>query len=156
MNRCEGMGRLVIFLCFMLVAAGVMMMAIGWGDLKVSIPNTGSQTLVWTEELDLAMQAVVVDPTYSHAVEEHGEQALLVRECLKRDGPYVTFQIDPGRRYLRVCILEDQSIGFQIVDAVGKMMKERTAYIKDNFTCIKDIFDYARRMGYPRFTKPIF
>ena len=125
---------------------------------KAVVPNSAEPALadVWNEEINLAMQAVVVDPSYSHALEEHPDEAPIVWDCLASKGQYVAFQVDPGRRYLRVCLIDDETIGFQIVDFVGKKMMEKTAYIRDELKCVKDIFDYARRMGYARFTKPWF
>lgn len=63
------------------------------------------------------------------------------------------FQIEKNKRYLRVCIIDEQAglIGFQIVDIVNRIAKERTAYIKENIRCIQDLLKYIRQMGYPRF-----
>lgn len=95
---------------------------------------------------------IVVDPAYSHAVEEHPNSAPIVRTCMENKGPFVQFQIRKGQRYLRVCAIDDSTFGFQIVDRVGKVFKERTAYIKDNCVKVKEVFDYARKQGFPKFT----
>lgn len=108
----------------------------------------------WSEEMDLILQAVVIDSAYTHAMEEHSDTADIVHECLKKNGQYIAFQIERGKRYLRVCLIDAKTIGFQIVDIVGKIAKERTAYVKDTIKSLKELFDYARRMGYPRFAKP--
>lgn len=125
---------------------------------KAVVPNSVElvPAVVWNEKVDLAMREVIIDPAYSHALEEHPDTAPIVWECMKSKGPYITFQVDPGRRYLRVCLIDDKIFGFQIVDYVGKKMMEKTAYIRDELKTVKDLFDYARRNGYPRFTKPIF
>lgn len=67
------------------------------------------------------------------------------------------FQIEPKKRYLRVCIIDEAAglIGFQIVDMVGKVAKERTAYIKESIHNIQDLLKYIREMGYPRFKGPL-
>ena len=100
---------------------------------------------------------VIVDPAYSHALEEHPDTAPLVRECLGTKGAYMQFQIRPRERYLRVCIVDEVLglIGFQIVDIVDRVAKEKTAYIKENIHCIKDILSYAQKMGYVRFKGPL-
>lgn len=67
------------------------------------------------------------------------------------------FQIEPKKRYLRVCIVDEDLglIGFQIVDIVNKIAKERTAYIKDGITNIRGVLDYVGRQGYARFKGPL-
>lgn len=102
-------------------------------------------------EIAQALSLVTLDPTYTHALEEHPDTAPLVRSCLDRNGPYMQFQIIPKQRYLRVCIIDDGIIGFQIVDIVNRVAKERTAYIKDTIHNIKELLRYAEKLGYPRF-----
>jgi len=99
------------------------------------------------------LQNVVIDPAYSHAEEEHPDTVAVVRDCFNTKGAYMQFQIWPKQRYLRICIIDDilGLIGFQIVDIVDKVAKERTCYIKEGIKTIKDLLEYVRRMGYPRF-----
>jgi len=112
-------------------------------------------------EISNLLTNVTIDPSYSHALEEHPTEAPIVQECLNTKGAYMQFQIEKNKRYLRACIVDEVAgiIGFQIVDLVkeGKKIvsKERTAYIKDGIRCIRDLLDYARRMGYPRFKGPL-
>jgi len=107
-------------------------------------------------ELDWALSNVVVDE-YSHAMEEHPDTAPMVHDCFSTKGAYMTFQVEKNKRYLRVCLIDEYTglIGFQIVDIVGRIAKEKTAYIKENLRCIKDMLNYVQRMGYPRYTKPL-
>lgn len=109
--------------------------------------------MILESELQQIMTRVTIDPTYSHALEEHPQDAPIVRECLEKQGPYMQFQVQKNKRYLRVCIIDEKAglIGFQIVDIIGKIAKERTAYIKDEIRNIKDLLDYVGKMGYPRF-----
>jgi hypothetical protein len=67
------------------------------------------------------------------------------------------FQIHPRERYLRVCIVDEEvgTIGFQIVDIVGRVAKERTAYIKEELTCVKDVLNYVAKRGWHKFTGPL-
>lgn len=102
---------------------------------------------------ELLTTNVVID-SYSHAMEEHPIEAPIVHACFDQKGPYIQFQVEPKKRYLRVCLIDPDNgiLGFQIVDIVNKIAKERTAYIKDRITSLKDLFDYARKMGYTKFT----
>lgn len=112
---------------------------------------------VYDAEIDSLLSNVVVDPSYSHALEEHPNSAPLVHECMKNQGPYMQFQIHKDERYLRVCIIDEDkgTIGFQIVDIVERVAKERTAYVKNGFNSIRDVLDYAARRGYCRFKGPL-
>lgn len=105
---------------------------------------------VYDADIANILSRVVIDD-HSHALEEHPNSAPIVHECMRTKGPYMQFQIWKGQRYLRVCVIDDTTIGFQIVDIIGREAKEVTAYIKDNCTCIKDVLDYVRKMGYARF-----
>jgi hypothetical protein len=94
---------------------------------------------------------VVVDE-YSHALEEHPLDAPRGRECFNQNGPAAQWQIWKNERYLQVCEIGEGEIGFRIVDRVGKVFKEKTAYIKNNCKCINDAFKYAESQGYIKFT----
>lgn len=100
--------------------------------------------------IEQMLNKVVVD-SYSHALEEHPNTAPKVWECLHKKGPYMQFQVIPGKRYLRICLIDDDTIGFQIVDIVGKVAKERTAYIKDEIRSLPELLRWAIRRGYCRF-----
>lgn len=148
MNESKGSsGGFVVFLIF-LMAMGLFVLVY----LNGLIDNT-----VWDYDTHNALQNVVIDPEYSHAMEEHPESALIVRKCLKDKGAYMTFQIEPNKRYLRVCIINERwgQIGFQIVDIVNRIAKERTAYIKEECTSIKDVLNYVKKNGYIRFKGPL-
>jgi len=100
--------------------------------------------------IEQMLNKVVVD-SYSHALEEHPNSAPKVWECLHKNGPYMQFQVIPGKRYLRICLIDDETIGFQIVDIVGKIAKERTAYIKDEIRSLPELLKWAFNRGYCRF-----
>ena len=122
------------------------------GPMSISLPLP--QTKLTDAEIGGLLTAVVIDPAYSHALEEHPIDAPVVRECFNQKGAYMQFQIEPKHRYLRVCLIDEVVgiIGFQIVDIVDKVAKERTAYIKEEIHSIKQLLEYIRRLGYPRFT----
>lgn len=99
------------------------------------------------------MKAVVIDPEYSHADAKHDVEAEIVHKCINEKGAYMTFQVEPKKRYIRACIIDEEVglIGFQIVDIVDNIAKEKTAYIKDKIRNIKQLLNYMERNGYCRF-----
>jgi hypothetical protein len=123
--------------------------------LSLEYPDPWTDPNLTEKDISGMLNLVTIDPNYSHALIEHPDTALIVRSCLEKKGPYVSFQIEKKKRYLRVCLLDDNSLGFQIVDVVGREIKEKTAYIKDGIKSLKELFEYARKMGYPRFTGPL-
>lgn len=133
----------------------LMMLVVLFSGVMFLSPSLGQETKKEISDPEIAriLTAVAIDPAYSHALEEHPEDAPLVRECLNRDGPYMQFQIIPKQRYLRVCVIDSDKgvIGFQIVDIINKVAKERTAYIKDSIHNIRELLDYVGRQGYCRF-----
>lgn len=113
-------------------------------NVSPSIPTVSDPVI------EQMLNKVVVD-SYSHALEEHPNSAPKVWECMHKNGPYMQFQVIPGKRYLRICLIDDETIGFQIVDIVGKIAKERTAYIKDEIRTLPDLLRWVGQRGYCRF-----
>lgn len=127
-------------------------MLIGIGCLPKTT-QTIPRDLTDAQVSDMLLRVVVDE--HSHSLEEHPEDAYRIWDCFNQNGAVAQFQIFKNERYLRVCDLGNGEIGFQIVDRVGKVFKERTAYIKENCNCLGDVFKYASRKGYVRFTGPI-
>lgn len=127
--------------------------------LSTVIPSIMAPMVTSLSDMELsdALSKVVIDPTYSHAMEEHPVDAPIVRKCFEQKGAYMQFQVQRNRRYLRVCLINETAglVGFQIVDIVDKVAKEKTAYIKESIKNIRDLLNYADRMGYPRFRGPL-
>ena len=142
---------LIIFAVLIAMTVQPLIAALGTALPVVAVETVLMDT--WSEEMDLLLRAVVIDKTYSHALIEHPDSAEIVWNCFADKGAYITFQIEPGKRFLRVCLVNDTTVGFQIVDIVGKVAMEKTAYIKEGIKCLKELFEYAKRMGYPRFNK---
>lgn len=109
--------------------------------------------MTYNVEIAKILNNVIIDPAYSHALEEHPNSAPLVHECMKNQGPYMQFQIHKNERYLRVCIIDEDAgkIGFQVVDIVNNEAKELTAFVKNGMKNIRDVLDFAARRGYVRF-----
>lgn len=151
----------IIFVALVLCPPGDLMNMMG--RAAQSFPTTVNATTrtssisevgdtVYDPDIADMLNNVVIDE-YSHALEEHPNSAPLVHECMRNKGPYIQFQIHQNERYLRICLIDENKgiIGFQIVDIVENVAKEKTAYIKKGLKCIKDIFDYAGRNNLVRF-----
>lgn len=125
--------------------------------MSASIPLTKTTIELTDLEIESLLTNVMIDEKYSHALEEHALEAPIVRDCLSKKGAYMAFQIVPKHRYLRVCLIDEVAgiIGFQIVDIVNRVAKERTCYIKDTIHSIRDLLEYVRKLGYPRFKGPL-
>jgi hypothetical protein len=98
-----------------------------------------------------ALTKVIVDPNYSHGDRDHPITAPIVRKCFEQNGEFRIYTIDKGKRYLRVCLIDKVTIGFQIVDIINKQTWEKTAYIKDTLHSIDDLDQYIEWMKYPRY-----
>lgn len=149
-TRCEP-GKLTFALIAFLFSVGVviLLLLINFANQNSMLYTTElSSAKVQNLELDQALRAVVVDLSYTHAHVEHPDTAPIVRECLKKNGEYLILEVDPWNRYIRVCLIDPTTIGFQIVDIVGRIAKERTAYIKDSIKNINELFDFAAKNGY--------
>lgn len=123
------------------------------------MPAANYPDLAPVEDLEISglLANVTIDPAYTHAQIEHPDTFEIVRDCFSKKGAYIQFQVEAKKRYLRVCIIDEAAglIGFQIVDVVNKVAKERTCYIKESIKNLKQLLDYARRMRYPRFNGPL-
>lgn len=88
--------------------------------------------------LILLAAAVVLD---MHAIEKHGEDAVLVRQCLDQGGPVMSWQKD--NRIILCVQLPDGRFGIQ----VQEKGREVTSYIKNKMTRITQIKQYLRNTG---------
>ena len=143
---------------FPIVLAMMIVMALAiWMMIVMVLPDLSLPTIQQELDIENMLANVVIDPAYTHALEEHPQDAPIVRECLAQRGAYMQFQIERNKRYLRVCIIDETAgvIGFQIVDIVNRIAKERTAYIKDTICNIKELLDYVGKNGYVRFKGPL-
>ena len=97
-----------------------------------------------------AVRPEVIVDDYSHSAIEHPLDQPTVRRCLsdkntlKQD--FTTPQ--PGR-YLRTCY-DGQHVVFQVIDRVGSVLKEKTAYIRGDFRNMSDVTRYVDRVNYYR------
>ena len=94
--------------------------------------------------------SVIVDD-YSHSELEHPLDQPVVRKCL--DDPHTwkqDFRTTTSGRFLRVCWDDQRHIVFQVIDRVGQLLKEKTAYIRKDFHTPTDVVKYVERVGYSR------
>lgn len=93
---------------------------------------------------------VIVDPSYSHAADEHPEDMPTVRRCLGDGGTWKqVYRTPQPNRYLRVCF-DGKDVVFQIIDNIRGRMWEKTAYIRDELRSITDVVKYVDRVNYYR------
>lgn len=89
--------------------------------------------------LALAVAAVALS---AHAIEKHGSEAILAHQCI--DKPNLIFVNPSNGRTAFVCKI-DGKWGIAIVDKDGR---EITAFIKNKFKSVSQIFRYMRNTGY--------
>lgn len=78
----------------------------------------------------------------AHAVAKHGDEALLVRQCLEKNGPMQIWRQDNGR-LAQVCLLPDGKFGISIDDDSGNV----TAFIKNKMRTLRQVEQYLRNKG---------
>lgn len=105
----------------------------------------------WMEYATVPAQ-IVIDPAYSHADAKHPTEAPVVRDCLAKKGGYLNFLVARDiQRFLRVCITDDNQVGFQVVDKHDDgQYYEVTCYIRQGLNNLGDILRYIANQGYSR------
>lgn len=143
----------VVIVAIIMAMVGMVQMGPALETMEAALPHEMEPQALSDDQIEVLLANVTIDTTYSHAELEHPDSFLAVRECLAKKGPYMQFQIEPKKRYLRVCIIDEELgiIGFQIVDICKGEAKELTAYIKESIKTIKQLLKYIDRMGYCRF-----
>lgn len=87
--------------------------------------------------------AMAVAPSISHAVQKHGEDAIVARSC--RHDPDFLFYNDKTGRTAFVCAVLDGKFGIAVVDEAGE---EVTAFIKNKMKSIEQVIQYLKNCGY--------
>jgi hypothetical protein len=77
-----------------------------------------------------------------HAVEKHGQDAILVRQCMENDGP-VQIWVMPDGRVENICRMNDGRWGIMVTDG----FHEVTSFIKNKMTRLSQIEQYLRNLG---------
>lgn len=72
----------------------------------------------------IATTTAVANGLTIHALERHGDEALLVRQCIQRNGAIQEW-LQPNGRIARVCQLENGKFGVEIIDEKGRNITAR-------------------------------
>lgn len=157
MGTTGGSNSLMKVLLVLLIMASGLLIFLG-GLVAPKSQKISTQTIFEPIRVDNStISNVVIDPEYSHAISRHPiEDVATIRKCMAEKGPYMSFKIDENR-YLRTCIISEEEglIGFQIVDIVDRIAKEKTAYIKDRIKNVHQLLEYIAEKGYSRYLGPI-
>lgn len=147
-SHSTGGGRLLLALIiFAAVCVGLYMLATApQQTTEISAVTEAVASEEWAEaSTGLVFTKVIVDE-YSHAAKEHPEDMPAVRNCLNSGQTWKRIYRAPDwkDRYLRVCY-DGRDIIFQIVDKIGKVFKERTAYIRDDISDLNQLREFLMK-----------
>jgi hypothetical protein len=112
----------------------------------IAIPQTTNRGASPLPILLLAVLALIVAGiTYQvHAVERHGVEAQIVRECIGKNGAIEKWMnFDNGRQAL-ICEIRDGLWGVQI----RKNGREITSFLKNKLSRIEQVYQYLLNQGY--------
>uniref|UniRef100_A0A6M3XHX1 Uncharacterized protein n=1 Tax=viral metagenome TaxID=1070528 RepID=A0A6M3XHX1_9ZZZZ len=100
-------------------------------------------TVAAVEAAPQAAQAVanIVD----HAMERHGEGALIVRNCFSQNGVLTTFHNPATGRKADVCEVGDGLYGLRICETNGD---EVTCFLKEKLRTLEQVIRYLKNTGY--------
>lgn len=88
----------------------------------------------------LILMAVIIYG--QHAVAKHGQDAVLVRQCMENKGP-MQMWVMPDGRVENICRLDDGRIGIMVTDG----FHEVTSFIKNKMTRLSQVEQYLRNLG---------
>lgn len=89
----------------------------------------------------LALMAITLS---DHAVERHGADALLVRQCMNDRPPIETWFHPSTGRQASICQIDDGRFGIQIEEAG----REVTSFVKEKLRHIDQVRRYLVNRGY--------
>ena len=97
--------------------------------------------------ITIAVLATVVPQP--HAENKHGQEAIDIRQCLEKNGPYQIWRslADPNTFY-QICQLPDGRWGLQAIIKEGEKRVEKTAFIKGDGSW-KALLEYLNRIATP-------
>ncbi|RJR10010.1 hypothetical protein C4588_04275 [Candidatus Parcubacteria bacterium] len=78
-----------------------------------------------------------------HALDRHGNEALMVKQCLDQKGPLQVWQ-QPNGRIAKICQLDNGKFGILIEDANGNNI---TAFVKNKSRTLQQVIQYLRNKG---------
>lgn len=77
-----------------------------------------------------------------HAFEKHGEEAILVMQCLTRNGAIQIWE-QPNGRLVRVCQFENGKFGIEITENGNNV----TAFVKNKLRTLAQVEKYLKNRG---------
>lgn len=104
-----------------------------WGALFLIAALAFGGLLLITHQQDISL----------HALERHGNEAVMVKQCLDQNGPLQIWQ-QPNGRVAKVCQLDNGQYGILIEDANGNNI---TAFVKNKSRTLQQVMQYLRNKG---------
>jgi len=104
--------------------------------------TTGPSPLFWLMLALVCALVLLATVAVSHAVERHGNEALLARSCAQR--PEAMFFNPTTGRTALVCLVEGK-FGIYVLDELGN---EVTAFIKNKMQTFEQVEQYLKNAGY--------
>jgi hypothetical protein len=94
--------------------------------------------------LPLLLAALLLAVLYgSHAIDRHGAEADMVRECVERGGTIQRWAYHDNSRIISVCQLDDGRFGLMITER----LREVTSYVKNRMTRLEQVEQYLINRG---------
>jgi len=106
--------------------------------------NQSNSNLLWIFFLLAAAIALFALKYSPHAVENHGNAAWDVRNCINKNGVLDVWKNPLTGRDAVICKIDNGKFGIQI--RIGD--KEVTSFIKDKMTKIDQVYQYLTNSGY--------
>jgi hypothetical protein len=85
----------------------------------------------------------------AHAADRHGDDALAIRRCLERNGPYQVWYDRRAGRWFFLCRLPDGRWGTWIAEKISGVFHEVTAYVKRQGTW-RQVLEWLTAQGATR------
>jgi len=118
--------------------------------LAPTLRRTPALPARWLLVLLVVTAAVPAVALGEHAVARHGDDALAIRQCLDRQGPYQLYRDKTGT-YFQLCRLPDGRWGAQLIRKANGAWREVTAYVKGDGS-FDTVLKWLWRQGATRFT----
>ena len=117
--------------------------------------NSGMGLFGWMFLILLVLVAIVfvlpqadkfqIDVATNHAEQQHGQEAISIRDCLKQNGAVLSLRNPVTGRYADVCQFPSGAYGLQITNSAGE---EITAFLKQKARNVEDVLRYLLNRGY--------
>lgn len=103
--------------------------------------------------LMIILLAATVGLAASHAVQRHGNEALLVRQCIDKGNFTLNFKAPDGK-YVQFCMIDKETFGLRVLEQKAKgKYSEVTAYIKTRIHSLSDLQKWIVDNNYVKVNK---